>query len=26
MEELKAIDRTEAGQSLEEIFLDVTDK
>jgi len=26
MEELKAIDRTEAGQSLEEIFLEVTEK
>jgi ABC-2 type transport system ATP-binding protein len=26
MEELKAIDRTEAGQSLEEIFLELTDK
>jgi ABC-2 type transport system ATP-binding protein len=26
MDELKAIDRTEAGQSLEEIFLELTDK
>jgi hypothetical protein len=26
MEELKAIDRTEAGQSLEEIFLELTDE
>jgi len=26
MEELKAIDRTEAGQSLEEIFLELTDR
>jgi len=26
MEELKAIDKTEAGQSLEEIFLELTDK